>query len=48
MKKEGIYSKKAKKDFISTKPSLDKKELVMVLNKGKKKIINQNLNIFCQ
>jgi guanidinoacetate N-methyltransferase len=41
MKKRGIYSKKVKNEFIHTKPSLDKKELVMVLNKGEKKIVNQ-------
>lgn len=39
--RQGIYSKKAKDEFISTEPSLDKKELVMVIGKGEKKIVNQ-------
>ncbi len=39
--KAGIYSKKTKQEFISIEPSLDKKELVMVLQKGRKKIVNQ-------
>ena len=41
MKKEGIYTKKAKHTFIHTRPSLNKKELVMVIEKGGKKIVNQ-------
>ncbi len=39
--KEGVYTKQAKEDFISTVPSLDEKELVMIIQKGRKKIINQ-------
>ena len=39
--KEGIYSNKIKQDFIHTTPSLDEKELVMVLEKKGKKIVNQ-------
>lgn len=38
---EGVYSQKARNDFIHTRPSLDKKELVMVLEKGGKKVVNQ-------
>ena len=39
--KKGIYTKKAKNIFIKTEPSLNKKELVMVLENNGKKIINQ-------
>ncbi len=37
----GKYSKKVKNKYVSTKPTLNKKELVMVFQKGRKKILNQ-------
>ena len=37
--KKGIYTKKAKNIFIKTEPSLNKKELVMVLENNGKKIM---------
>jgi len=37
----GIYSKNTKSKYLKTKPSLNKKELVMFFKKGKKIILNQ-------
>ena len=39
--KLGVYDIKAKEIFLNTMPFLDAKELVMILNKKRKTIINQ-------
>ncbi len=41
MKMPGLYSRKTKKDYLAINPSLNSKELVMILKKGHKSIVNQ-------
>ncbi len=37
----GKYTKKIKDKYLKTNPALNKKELVMIFDKGRKKIVNQ-------
>ncbi len=41
MQKPGLYTKKTKEKYLETIPTLNKQELVMVVKKGKKEIVNQ-------